>query len=185
MLVAHLTPEQLDAGLDHVRRVPSDVGTIELIVRRPALDAREELDEGELDLAVGLVGDTWSQRPASSRHPDSDPHPEAQVTLMNVRVADLVANDPSRRALAGDQLYVDFDISVDNLPTGTQVQIGSAIVEITAKPHTGCAKFTKRFGLAAMRWVNSDVGKSLRLRGVNARVVHPGTVRRGDAVTKI
>jgi hypothetical protein len=185
MSVDHLTPEQLDAGLDQVRSVPSDVGTVELIVRRPAVEAREQLDECELDTRVGLVGDTWSQRPGSSREPASGPHPEAQLTLMNVRVAELIAQEPSRRALAGDQLYVDFDISVDNLPAGTRLQVGSAVVEITAKPHLGCAKFTKRFGLAAMRWVNSDIGKALRLRGVNAKVVEGGTVRVGDKITKL
>lgn len=184
MLQTHLTSEQLDAGIDHVRGVPADAGTVELIVRRPDVDEREVLEEGRLDVEIGLVGDTWDRR-ASSAMPDGAPHPEAQLTLMNVRVADLIAQDPERRALAGDQLFVDFDISTENLPPGTRVRVGAAVVQITAKPHTGCAKFTQRFGLPAMRWVNSDIGKALRLRGVNARVVEPGIVRRGDAVTKL
>ena len=179
----HLTTEQLEAGLDEIRQAPSDDGTLEMIVRRPVEDERDVLAEGELDLAKGLVGDNWSVRPA--RTPDGSPDPEAQLNVMNARVTSLIAQDRDRWPLAGDQLYLDLDISVDNLPAGTQLAIGGAIIEVTAKPHTGCAKFRRRYGEDAMRFVNSPDGRDMRLRGLNAKVVQPGTIRAGDAVRKL
>jgi MOSC domain-containing protein YiiM len=181
--VQHPTAAALDAGLDEIRRSPGDDGRLELIVRRPATDEREVLAEGELDYDVGLVGDTWHARRTSSTT-DGSPHPEKQLTLMNSRTARLVAGGLERAALAGDQLYVDLDISEANLPAGTRLTIGSAVVEITAQPHRGCKKFTDRFGADSLRFVNSAVGNELRLRGANAKVVTAGTIRTGDAVRK-
>lgn len=174
-------PEQdaLDTGLDHIRLSPRDVGRLELIVRRPAVDAREVLEEAELDLDVGLVGDTWSVRPS----PTGSPNPEGQLTLMNSRVIALVAGHPDRWPLAGDQLYVDLDLSEEGLPAGTRLSIGGAVIEVTAKPHRGCVKFAARFGPVALRFVNTGPGLTLNLRGRNARVVQPGSIRRGDKVT--
>ena len=180
----HLTTDELDAGLEHVRAAPADGGRLELIVSRPGPLTREVHTEAKLDLELGLVGDTWSVRP-SRRTPDGSPHPEMQLNLMNARVAALVAVDPDRRALAGDQLYVDLDIGVENLPVGAQLAIGEAVIEITEPPHRGCAKFAARFGTDALRWVNSPEGRELRLRGVNAKVVTPGTIRTGDTVRKL
>ena len=175
----------LEACLDHLRAAPADDGTLELIVRRPTVGEREVLVEGTLDLAVGLVGDGWSSRPPSSRTPDAPPDHERQLTVMNVRCAELVAgNDREQMTLAGDQLYVDLDIGVDNLPAGSRLAIGTAVIEITAPPHTGCAKFRARFGEDALLFVNSPVGKSLRLRGANAKVITPGTIRQGDTITR-
>jgi hypothetical protein len=182
--VPHLTTAVLEAGLDRVRDSPTDHGTVELIVRRPAVDQREELAEASLDTGVGLVGDGWPQRGSRDRA-DGGPDPERQLTLINDRAAQLVAVDPDRRRLAGDQLYVDLDISVANLPAGTRLALGSAVVEVTEPPHLGCVKFAARFGEDAWRFVNSHVGRELRLRGLNARVVVSGTVRRGDAVRKL
>jgi hypothetical protein len=179
----HLTTAALEAGLDHLRRSPADLGTVELIVRRPAENEREVLPEGTLDLSEGLVGDTWRERP-SSRSTDGGPHPDMQLNVMNARAALLVAGSDERRALAGDQLYLDFDISVANLPPGTRLALGSAVIEVTPIPHTGCAKFSARFGADALRFVNSPVGRELRLRGMNARVVVAGTIRTGDVVRK-
>lgn len=181
---ARLDDETAAAWLGEVKRSPADGGTVELIVRRPSTDDREELDEGELDLAVGLVGDNWLERGSRSR-PDGSAEPDAQLNIMNSRAALLVAGGRERMALAGDQLFVDLDLSPGNLPPGTRLAIGSAVIEITAKPHTGCAKFTRRFGLAAHRWVNGLDGKAHHLRGVCAKVVQAGTVRRGDVITKV
>jgi hypothetical protein len=182
--VRHLTRDELAAGLDHITRSPADGGRVELIVRRPQPGEREVLAEGTLHLDDGLVGDCWRVR-GSTRTPDGGPHPDKQLNLMNARVAALIAVDPDRRALAGDQLYVDLDLSVDNLPPGTRLALGSAVIEITDQPHRGCGKFSARFGLEALRFVNSDAGQTLRLRGTNARVVVAGTVRVGDLAQKV
>ena len=184
LVMRHLSTAELEAGLDDIRRSPTDDGRVELIVRRPAVDEREVLEEGQLDLAEGLVGDTWNVR-GSSRTPDGGPHPDMQLNVINARAASLVADHTDRRALAGDQLHLDLDLSTDNLPAGTRLALGTAIIEVTAQPHTGCKKFSARFGSDAWRFVNSPVGKELRLRGLNARVVVPGIVRRGDTVRKV
>jgi MOSC domain-containing protein YiiM len=155
-----------------------------MIVRRPDVGEREVLEEAELNPGSGLVGDNWSTR-GTPRPPDDRLDPDRQLTLMNARVVELLAGKQDRWALAGDQLYVDLDLSVENLPAGTRLKIGSAVIEVTTPPHTGCAKFAERFGMDAARFVNSDLGRRLRLRGLNARVVEPGEVLRGDAVTKI
>lgn len=180
----HVVAAALEAGLEDIRRAPSDQGSVELIVRRPAENARETLVEATLDVGEGLVGDTWRVR-GSARARDGGPHPDKQVTVMNARVAALVAASPERRPLAGDQLYVDLDISEANLPPGTRLAVGSAVLEVTDKPHLGCHKFADRFGRDALRFVNSRVGRELRLRGLNARIVESGTVRVGDVVRKL
>jgi hypothetical protein len=180
----HLTTPRLEDGLDHICSSPTDIGRVELIVRRPAVDERDVLDEGVLDLAEGLVGDTWRIR-GSSRTPDGSAHPEMQLNVINARLSSLVAVDPDRRALAGDQLHLDLDLSEANLPPGTRLALGSAVIEVTGIPHRGCAKFRARFGADALRFVNSPTGRALRLRGLNAKVVVAGGVRQGDDVRKL
>jgi MOSC domain-containing protein YiiM len=182
--VAHLTTAELDAGLDEIRRSPKDAGTVVLIVARPENGERQELADASLDEEHGLVGDNWAAR--GSRHTeDGSAEPARQVTLMNARAAALVAVDPARRALAGDQLYVDLDLSDENLPAGTRLQVGSAVLEVTALPHTGCVKFIDRFGADAGRWVNLGNGRQVNARGINATVVTGGRVRAGDVVSRI
>jgi MOSC domain-containing protein YiiM len=166
------------AELQHIRAAPRDEGLVELIARRPAADEREVLEEVELDVEQGVVGDSWGLR---GKHPSRG----TQVTLMNARAAALVAGKRERWPLAGDQLYVDFDLSGANLPPGTRLSVGSAVLEVTDIPHLGCGKFTERFGAEARELVNSPAGVALNLRGINARVVESGTVRRGDTVHKL
>jgi len=180
----HVDNETLEAGISEVRRAPTDEGRVELIVRRPAVDEREVLDEADLVEGEGLAGDTWRVR-GSRRTPDGLANPAAQLTVMNARAAALIAGDKERWPLAGDQLYVDLDLSVENLPPGSRLAIGSAVVEVSPDPHTGCAKFNARYGEAALRFVNSTVGRELNLRGINARVITGGTVRTGDAIRKV
>jgi MOSC domain-containing protein YiiM len=175
---------RLEESLDHIRDAPVDGGTVELIVRRPAVDEREVMTEARLDIRGGLEGDTWRVR-GSSRTSDGGPDPEAQLTLVNARVAAAIAGERERWPLAGDQLFVDLDLSLANLPPGSRVQIGSAVVEFSATPHTGCAKFSARYGVDALKFVNSPTGRDLRLRGANCRVVVAGTVRPGDAIRKL
>lgn len=180
----HLTREQLEAGLEHIRRSPADEGVLRLIVRRPAIEAREVLQSAELNIHEGLAGDTWRVRP-SKHMPDGRAHPDKQLNIMNARAAALVAQSEDRWPLAGDQLYVDFDLSEANVPAGTRLSIGTAVIEVTDLAHLGCSKFVARFGRDAMEFVNSDVGKQLHLRGINARVTVPGTIRTGDAIRKL
>lgn len=183
-LVKHLTTAELEAALDHLRDAPKDEGVVHLIVRRPRVDEREVLDEAELDPVQGLIGDSWCYR-GSSKTADGGPHPEMQINIMNSRVTALVAQEKSRWSLAGDQLYIDMDLSKENLPAGTRLEIGSAVLEVSALPHTGCTKFVSRFGMDAMKFVNSTVGKELCLRGINAKVVQAGVVRLGATAKKI
>jgi hypothetical protein len=177
----HLPIVDLEAGLDLVRAAPADHGTVEMIVSRPEEDERRVLSEGRFTLEDGLVGDNWRSRTGA----DGAPMLEAQVTVMNSRYVDLIAGDRKRWSLAGDQLYVDLDLSIDNVPPGTRLKVGSAVIEVSPQPHTGCDKFKERFGQDALRLVSSPLGRGLRLRGLNARVIEAGTVHPGDAVVKL
>ena len=179
----HLTADELHAGLDEIRQAPADDGELVLIVARPDINERRLLVEGELNADVGLAGDNWLAK-GSSHTPDGNAAPDKQITVMNVRVTDLVAISRDRVPLAGDQLYVDLDISIDNLPAGSLLHIGDAVLEVSESPHLGCEKFVSRFGAEAMRFVNGRVGRQLRLRGLNARVLVPGMVRVGDRVRR-
>ena len=181
--MTHLAPGDLQAGLDHIRSSPKDHGHVELIVCRPAANERTVLEEARLDLADGLVGDTWNVR--ISQRTGVGPDPDRQLTLMNMRAATLVAGTADHGGLAGDQVYVDLDLGYDNIPPGTRLQLGTAVIEVSPAPHRGCAKFASRFGKDALRFVNSEVGQELNLRGINAKVITAGTVRTGDTVRKV
>ena len=172
----HLTTAEIEAGMEAVCRSPKDNGVLNLICRRPHENEREVLETGELDIERGLIGDDWRKR---------NENVETQLTIMNSRIADLLAQDAERRKLAGDQLFIDLNLSDENLPHGTRLVIGSAIIEITPQPHNGCKKFVERFGLDAMKFVNSPIGKQFHLRGIYAKVVQSGTIQKGDLVRKV
>ena len=173
---------EADTNLDQIRSSPPDDGSVELIARRPVENEREVLDRARVDPNVGLVGDCWRAKLEAKGTPVD---PDTQLTLMNARAATLFAGPRERWALAGDQLYVDLDLSYANLPPGTRLAVGDAVIEVTAVPHTGCGKFVRRFGVDAQKLVNSAVGRELNLRGINARVIAAGTVRVGDRLTKL
>ena len=181
--VEHLSREDLMAGLDRIRDAPPDGGRVVLIVRRPCVGERDLPGEAMLDPGIGLAGDNWLAR-GSSKTPDGSADPDKQITVMNARVAELVAGGTERMALCGDQLYVDLDLSVENLPAGSLLAVGEVVLRVSEAPHTGCAKFIERFGAEAMRFVNGRDGRRLRMRGMNTRVVVPGTVRLGDPAVK-
>lgn len=179
-----LSTAELEEGLDHIFKSPKDEGKLELIVRRPDVDQREVIEQGRLDIEHGLVGDNWLAK--GSRHMlDGNADPDMQLNIMNARVVALVAVDPERRQLAGDQLYIDLDLSPENLPPGTQLTIGDAVVEVTEPPHTGCRKFAERFGKDAVVFVNNGMGKRLNFRGICAKVVKSGDVSAGDVARKV
>ncbi len=180
----YLSMIELEAGMAYIHQSPKEQGMLKMIVRRPKEDEREMIERAQLDLSEGLIGDSWKAR--GSRHtPDGSANLNAQMTVMNSRAIELVAREAGRWPLAGDQLYVDMDLSHDNLPPGTRLAIGSAVLEVSAAPHTGCQKFSARFGVDAMKFVNSNEGKHLRLRGVNTRVVQGGVIHVGDVIRKI
>ncbi len=171
----HRTTAELDAGLASILAAPRIRGTIELIVRRPAERERELLDEAELSTEVGLVGDRWS-----IPTPTKTPHPGKQITIMSSRVIELIAGEDWE--LAGDNLFVDLDLTEDHLPAGARLGIGDVVLEVTPDPHTGCKKFAERFGADAVAWTKSPANAHLRLRGLHARVITPGTIHRGGMI---
>jgi MOSC domain-containing protein len=177
----HLPGTRFDTQLDAVHQAPRDDGRLELIVRRPAVEEREILGEAQLDLVQGLLGDRWATR-------DKERTPAylaAQLTLIGTRLLAAIEPNRARWPLAGDQLYVDLDLCEEHLPVGSRLAVGSAVIEVSDEPHTGCAKFSARFGSEALRWINSPLGRAHRLRGLNARVVQAGTVRQGDIVRRV
>jgi hypothetical protein len=182
-VVQHLSRERLAAGLDWILASPKDDGRLVLLVRRPAAGERELPAEAVLTEGAGLAGDNWLIRGSRSTA-DRSADPQRQVTVMNARVAELVADGTTRMPLAGDQLYVDLDLSLGNLPPGSLLAVGHAVLRVSEEPHLGCAKFVARFGAEAMAFVNSRTGRQQRLRGMNARVVLAGSVRLGDLACK-
>ena len=175
----YVSSTELEAGLEHILQSPKDAGVLQHIVRRPHEDEREIVAEAVLDPVEGLVGDSWKTRTSGA------PNHDRQLTLMNARVVALVAGPKDRWGLAGDQLFVDLDLSAANLPAGSRLAVGTAVIEITALPHTGCDKFKSRFGRDALVFVNGPAHRDLHMRGVNARIIQPGTIKVGDTARKL
>ena len=179
----HLTAAEIESAIQSVLDSPKDNGRVEMIVRRPKVNKREVVDQGILDIENGLIGDNWLPR-GSSLTKNGLGHPEMQLNLMNYRFAELIAGDRHRVPLAGDQIFVDLDLSGENLPVGTRLSVGDAVIEVTAVPHLGCKKFVERFGLDAMEFANSAFGRRHNLRGINAKVLKSGGLAIGDSIRK-
>lgn len=180
----HLGHAEIESGIAQVLLSPKDAGVLEMIVRRPKVNEREIIETGGLDVANGLIGDNWLNR-GSSRTNDGKGHPEMQLNVMNYRFALLIAGHRDRVQLAGDQLFVDFDLSPANLPPGVRLSVGSAIIQVTEIPHLGCKNFVARFGIDAMKFANSDFGRAHNLRGINAKVVASGEIRTNEIISKV
>jgi MOSC domain-containing protein YiiM len=183
-MTRHLSLAELNEGLPGILDSPKDRGVLRAIVIRPETDARLALQRCELSPEGGVHGDHWAKGCWMSL-PDGRPHPDVQVAITNARTIALIAQDEARWPLAGDNLFADLDLSADNLPPGTRLSVGGALLEITAVPHKGCKKFAERFGVDATRFVNSRDGLRLHLRGIYARIVEPGVVTVGDAIEKL
>ena len=182
--IKHLSTPDLEAGLEQIKNSPKNQSVLDMIVSRPEEDAREIMELADLDVVVGLVGDTWQDRP-SARSGDGKAHPDMQITLMNSRVADLVAQSKERWPLSGDQLFADLDLSKTNVPPGTRISVGKAVLEATDQPHTGCKKFASRFGVDALKFISAPTTEVLQLRGINLKVVAGGEIKPGDIVKKL
>lgn len=174
------TFDELEALWAGMPAAPRDAGSVRLLCIRREPGLHDTPDVAEVTVDGGLVGDRWAVG-----WQEHDPERRAQVTLMNAAVTELVAAGRQPLHEAGDNILVDFDISVDHLPPGTRVRIGEAVLEISAAPHTGCSRFAARFGQDALRWANWRHWRERRLRGVNCRVVEGGVVRVGDPVERL
>lgn len=179
----HFTLEHLQTQLEYIQQSPKETGRVELIVRRPGTEEREVIPQGRLIVSAGLEGDNWQAR-GSAATPDGSANPETEITLMNARVIHALTQDETRWALAGDQFFVDFDLSEENIPAGSRLIIGSAILEVSATPHNGCKKFSERFGLDGLKFISMAEYKPLRMRGINAKIIQAGEVKQGDIIRK-
>lgn len=175
-MAEHRSTLDLAAALDHIAAAPADGGIVEMILTRPSVGARKEVESAHLTAGTGLEGDSWAARPGAEV--------DRQLTLMGSRSITAIAGGRENWAPAGDNLFVDLDLSAENVPPGTRLKLGEAVIEITAPPHAGCDKFIERYGRAACVFVNTGRGRELRMRGVNARVVRDGVVSRGDRIGK-
>jgi hypothetical protein len=180
----HLTRAELEAGLPGILAAPRDHGVLCAIVVRGGPGERRDLDSAEVSLAGGVDGDRWA-RGCWMTTEDGRPHPDVQVCIMNARCIALIAGARENWPPAGDNLFIDMALDPDNLPPGTRLAIGAAVLEITAVPHNGCAAFIARYGRDACVFVNSGAGKANRLRGIYARVARDGRVTVGDRVSKL
>lgn len=183
-MIEHRSFADLETGLENIKKSPRDNGMLYMIVVRPMKRERAVPWYCNLTPAVGLEGDHWSQGSWKSL-PDGSPDPHVQVTIMNSRCLDLIATAKERWPLAGDNLIVDMDLSISNLPPGQKLSIGSAILEVSDIPHTGCMNFRDRFGVEALKFVSTKEARNLRLRGIFASVIKAGEIRVGDLMKKI
>ena len=169
----HLSSADLDARLRALPGAPKDAGRLALIVCRSSEGVRETPERVHLSAEEGVPGDGWGRR--------TPRRPEAQLAVMRRDVAELIANGQPLTTF-GDNLFVELDISAANLPVGSRLRMGGAIVEVTPLPHDGCGKFKGRFGSDALRFVNAKPTRDQNLRGIYWRVVESGEVAVGAPI---
>ncbi len=184
MCVKYKKLNDLQLGLDKIISSPKQIGTVKMIVSRPKIGIRKIQEMAELDKDLGLIGDNWHDRDSSNMQ-DKSADIETQLTIMNSCVIALITQNCDQWPLAGDQLYIEMDISKNNLPPGSLLKLGNALLKISKKPHTGCKKFSERFGLDALKFVSSRQGRELSLRGINTSIIKSGMVQTGDKVMKV
>jgi hypothetical protein len=168
----HLASDELERGYAQLSP-PKDSGELALICARGEDGQRSELQRAALSVRGGLPGDAWFR--------DCPEKVDAQLTVMRVDVARLFANGQSI-TLAGDNLFVDLDLSKANLPCGSRLRIGGALLEVTPEPHNGCLKFRQRFGADALRFTAEPNRHDQHLRGIYLKTVEAGEVAVGDTI---
>lgn len=183
-MTRHKTMEELKAGLPEILKSPQDNGEVKAVVVRPGSCERNMVPSCDVSLEGGVLGDHWAKGCWKTTD-DGEPHPDVQICIMNSRCIELIAGDQSNWAPAGDNLFVDMDLSPENLPPGQRVAVGSAIIEITDTPHKGCQKFIDRYGRDACVFVNLGDGDKYKLRGIYARTFEAGTISVGDTFRKL
>lgn len=182
--MTHVTTAIIEKQLPYVEASPKDNGVIKLIVVRPKTNKRQILDSCFISYEKGMEGDNWTLGCWKTTE-DGSPHPDVQIAITNYRIHEIFSNLDKDRALAGDNLFVDLDLSERNLKAGDRLALGSAIIKITSVPHNGCGKFKERFGIDALKFVNSPIGKQMHLRGIYAKVIQNGIVSVNDTIKKI
>jgi hypothetical protein len=179
----HRTRAEIEAGIGPVLQSPAEGAAVEALFSRPAPGKRLDLPALEVSVSGGIAGDHWSLG-CWKTLPDGSPDPDVQVSLMNRRMLHLIAGARDNWARAGNNIIVDMDLSIDNLPIGQRLRVGTAELEIGPVANTGCDFFIERYGRDACVFVNTGIAKQKRLRGVYARVVKDGQIRIGDIIRK-
>jgi MOSC domain-containing protein YiiM len=183
-MTKHRSFAELQQGLPFILAAPQDDGVLRSIVERPSHGERLTPKASEVSLARGVHGDHW-EKGCWRTTEDGKPDPDVQICIMSARCIELIAGSIENWPPAGDNLFIDMDLTPANMPPGQRFAIGTALFEITGVPHNGCDQFIARFGRDAVLFVNTGDGKRLRLRGIYARVIKDGRIAAGDRVAKL
>ncbi|MEM6942438.1 MAG: MOSC domain-containing protein [Pseudomonadota bacterium] len=180
----HRTRAELEAALPLILAAPKDGGRLDMIVSRPAPGERTLPQRARLTAEGGVEGDHWAKGCWLSLD-DGTPHPDVQICLMMSRMIRAIAGEEAHWPPAGDNLFIDMDLTPANTPPGTRLALGSVEMVVTPEPHNGCEAFIERFGREACVFVNTGPGKTHRLRGIYCRVTKDGDISVGDSLRKI
>ncbi|WP_062763020.1 hypothetical protein [Falsirhodobacter sp. alg1] len=178
-----ITTDALNAALPHVLAAPKDNTPVTMLCFRPATGERDFRDHLRLTRAEGIPGERWLTRPWM-RLPDGSPHPAIQVSILPKRVLDLVWTDHSVPH-PGDPIIADLDTSLANLPTGSLIRVGTAVLRVSGEFNDACVKWKVRYGKDAKDWITAPGHPELRLRGILCSVEEDGDVHLGDLIVKL